>query len=499
MRTYLRRKQWKQFKKTVPKKKYKEILPILQKSVRRALQSDNCHIGKITFEEQAMYGASLTGSKIDRLWSVLEKEIVSHLEQKVRHDILKSFHSNQFLEILYACHQKYDNSMILITEMLWYVGRHEGDRWSNTFNDLAKHLFESLIISFIKSHLRTSLMHQVELLRMKNTSEEIEKDESIVKKISQMFIHLDFDGYNKLRNTFEEIFKKPLIEMVTESTKILSKQLLSRKCVSYYIRKAEEILIYETERADSYLYHTNKNELIESIENELIIRNMIQLVEMDTGVVFMITNNNKDDLACMYRLFDRVPDGLHVLCTWVSQTLRKLGRSLVEEEREVDTTNVVHLMKNLVDLKKKFFILLTKSFNNDKMFRREMNAAIDYIFNLNDNLHGVILNYFHDIMDMERPMSDNFELDKLILYLAKLRQERGSVLEKLYLDYLRKKLSGGNIFAPKYAVTIKREFFKQNFSDDFMLEFTKIVSLSWDDIAADGKDISIDCRKLEDL
>ncbi|XP_050426296.1 cullin-3-like isoform X2 [Adelges cooleyi] len=439
MRTYLRRKQWKQFKKTVPKKKYKEILPILQKSVRRALQSDNCHIGKITFEEQAMYGASLTGSKIDRLWSVLEKEIVSHLEQKVRHDILKSFHSNQFLEILYACHQKYDNSMILITEMLWYVGRHEGDRWSNTFNDLAKHLFESLIISFIKSHLRTSLMHQVELLRMKNTSEEIEKDESIVKKISQMFIHLDFDGYNKLRNTFEEIFKKPLIEMVTESTK------------------------------------------------------------MDTGVVFMITNNNKDDLACMYRLFDRVPDGLHVLCTWVSQTLRKLGRSLVEEEREVDTTNVVHLMKNLVDLKKKFFILLTKSFNNDKMFRREMNAAIDYIFNLNDNLHGVILNYFHDIMDMERPMSDNFELDKLILYLAKLRQERGSVLEKLYLDYLRKKLSGGNIFAPKYAVTIKREFFKQNFSDDFMLEFTKIVSLSWDDIAADGKDISIDCRKLEDL
>jgi len=38
------------------------------------------------------------------------------------------------------------------------------------------------------------------------------------------------------------------------------------------------------------------------------------------------------DLACMYKLFGRVPEGLRTMCECISTYLREQGRALVTEE-----------------------------------------------------------------------------------------------------------------------------------------------------------------------
>lgn len=52
------------------------------------------------------------------------------------------------------------------------------------------------------------------------------------------------------------------------------------------------------------------------------------------------------DLACMYKLFSRVPNGLKTMCECMSSYLREQGKALVSEEGEgknpVDYIQVRH-------------------------------------------------------------------------------------------------------------------------------------------------------------
>lgn len=73
----------------------------------------------------------------------------------------------------------------------------------------------------------------------------------------------------------------------------------------------------------------------------------------NSGVVYMLKNNKNDDLACMYKLLNRVEDGLKTMSECVSQYLRELGKSLVQEEDM--NTNAV----NYVQVLNSHFKLLT--------------------------------------------------------------------------------------------------------------------------------------------
>ena len=48
------------------------------------------------------------------------------------------------------------------------------------------------------------------------------------------------------------------------------------------------------------------------------------------------------DLACMYKLFGRVPEGLRTMCECISTYLREQGRALVTEE-ETGTNAIVYV------------------------------------------------------------------------------------------------------------------------------------------------------------
>lgn len=59
----------------------------------------------------------------------------------------------------------------------------------------------------------------------------------------------------------------------------------------------------------------------------------------NSGVVHMLMHQKTDDLACMYKLFSRVPDGLKTISDCVSLYLREQGKALVEEQEP--STNAI--------------------------------------------------------------------------------------------------------------------------------------------------------------
>ena len=68
-------------------------------------------------------------------------------------------------------------------------------------------------------------------------------------------------------------------------------------------------------------------------------------------MVHMLKNQKTEDLACMYKLFSRVTDGLRTVAECVSQYLREQGKALVqEEEGGTNAINFVQVIPILLDI-----------------------------------------------------------------------------------------------------------------------------------------------------
>lgn len=70
----------------------------------------------------------------------------------------------------------------------------------------------------------------------------------------------------------------------------------------------------------------------------------------NSGVVYMLKNNKNEDLACMYKLLTRVSEGLKTMSDCVSQYLRELGKSLVQEEENTNAVNYIQVNKHHLKL-----------------------------------------------------------------------------------------------------------------------------------------------------
>lgn len=69
--------------------------------------------------------------------------------------------------------------------------------------------------------------------------------------------------------------------------------------------------------------------------DELITKHLKTIVEMEnSGVYSMLKFNKCDDLATMYKLFERVPNGHSTIADCMSSYLREQGRALVTESAE---------------------------------------------------------------------------------------------------------------------------------------------------------------------
>lgn len=64
----------------------------------------------------------------------------------------------------------------------------------------------------------------------------------------------------------------------------------------------------------------------------------------NSGVIHMLKNQKTEDIACMYKLFSRVPDGLKIMSECVSKYLREQGKSLVQEDDSCNAISFVQVI-----------------------------------------------------------------------------------------------------------------------------------------------------------
>ncbi|UJR20900.1 hypothetical protein I4U23_024009 [Adineta vaga] len=261
---------------------------------------------------------------------------------------------------------------------------------------------------------------------------------SAVKNACQMLMNLGIDN----RSVYAEDFETPFLQQSAEFYRLESQKLLAENSASVYIRKVAVRINEEAERAVHYLDKSTEERIIRVLEEELITKHIKTIVEMEnSGVYHMLKFNKCDDLATMYRLFERVPNGHLTIADCMSSYLREQGRALVADNTD-DGKNAITYVQNLLDLKDTFDHFLKNAFNEDKTFKKRINSDFEFFINLNQRSPEYLSLFIDDKLKKgAKDLGDQeveVVLDKAMMLFRYLEEK--DVFERYYKQHLAKRL-----------------------------------------------------------
>lgn len=358
---------------TMDEKFVESIWALLKSAIQEIQRKNN---SGLSFEELYRNAYTMVLHKHgERLYQGLKEVVAHHLDTKVRADVESSLHNN-FLQTLNQAWCDHQTSMVMTRDILMYMDRVyvQQNDVENVYN-LGLIIFRDSVVRYtrIRDHLKATLLGMV----MRERKGEV-VDHMAIKNTCQMLMVL---GINQ-RWVYEEDFERPFLDQSSEFYTAESQKFLADNSASEYIKQVEKRIRDESERAKRYLDDSTEKRIIEVVETKLIKEHMQRIVEMEnSGVVYMLKNKKEDDLARMYGLFARVPDGLKTIVDCVSNYLREQGKSLVKEDED---TNPITYVQNLLNLKDHFDYFLDKSFNNDRIFKKMISSDFEHFLNLNN-------------------------------------------------------------------------------------------------------------------
>ncbi|CAF2972806.1 unnamed protein product [Rotaria sp. Silwood2] len=244
------------------------------------------------------------------------------------------------------------------------------------------------------------------------------------------------------RSVYAEDFEIPFLQQSAEFYRLESQKLLAENSASVYIRKVAARISEEAERAVHYLDKSTEERIVRVLEDELITKHIKTIVEMEnSGVYHMLKFNKCDDLATMYKLFERVPNGHLTIADCMSNYLREQGRALVTENTD-DGKNAITYVQNLLDLKDTFDHFLKNAFNEDKTFKKRINSDFEYFINLNQRSPEYLSLFIDETLKKgAKDLGDQeveIVLDKAMMLFRYLEEK--DVFERYYKQHLAKRL-----------------------------------------------------------
>uniref|UniRef100_A0A672PAC7 Cullin-3-like n=1 Tax=Sinocyclocheilus grahami TaxID=75366 RepID=A0A672PAC7_SINGR len=358
---------------TMDEKYVNNIWDLLKNAIQEIQRKNN---SGLSFEELYRNAYTMVLHKHgEKLYTGLREVVTEHLINKVRDDVLNSLNNN-FLQTLNQAWNDHQTAMVMIRDILMYMDRVyvQQNNVENVYN-LGLIIFRDQVVRYgcVRDHLKQTLL---DMIARERRGEVV--DRGAIRNACQMLMILGLEG----RSVYEEDFEAPFLEMSAEFFQMESQKFLAENSASVYIKKVEARINEEIERVIHCLDKTTEEPIVKVVERELISKHMKTIVEMEnSGLVHMLKNGKTEDLACMYKLFSRVPNGLKTMCECMSSYLREQGKALVSEEGE--GKNPVDYIQGLLDLKSRFDRFLQESFNNDRLFKQTIAGDFEYFLNLN--------------------------------------------------------------------------------------------------------------------
>ena len=229
--------------------------------------------------------------------------------------------NNSFLQTLNAAWNDHQTSMVMIRDILMYMDRVyvQQNNCENVYN-LGLILFRDKVVRFgcIGNHLRSVLLEKI---AQERRGEVI--DRLAVKNACQMLMMLGIDT----RLVYEEDFESHFLKQSAHFYQIESQRFLAENSASVYIRKVEQRINEEGERATHYLDESTESRIVNVVEAELIAPREPGLQRVDLaehGIRLSIGEEYEWSVAVVADEDD--PSGDQVSSGWIERVQRLKGR-----------------------------------------------------------------------------------------------------------------------------------------------------------------------------
>ncbi|VDN05739.1 unnamed protein product [Thelazia callipaeda] len=423
---------------TMDEKYVQQTWELLKRAIQEIQRKNN---SGLSFEELYRNAYTMVLHKHgEKLYMGLKQVVIEHLQTTVvRNEVLSAINGS-FLEVLNTAWQDHIVAMVMIRDILMYMDRvYVQQQNVDPVYNLGLILYRDEIIRYgtLGDTLRNILLKMIAAERSGEIINRIG-----VKNACNMLVALGVDS----RHVYEEEFEKPFLHVSAEYYRAESQNFLLENSASVYVKKVEECLMEESNRAKMYLDKGTEQKILEVLDEELINRHMMTIVEMDnSGVVHMLNNDRIHDLRRLYILLKRVKKGLPTMTECISKYLRRKGEILVSESVEGEANaprNPVVYVQALLDLKDQFDHFLLDAFDNDKTFKQKIQSDFEYFLNLNPKSPEYLSLYMDDKLKKGMKLMNESEQELLqdkSMVLFRFLQEK-DVFERYYKSHLAKRL-----------------------------------------------------------
>jgi len=241
-------------------------------------------------------------------------------------------------------------------------------------------IFHQLVFEECKKDTRNALLSVINLERQ---GEHIDQD--LVKGIIEMFIDLGLGNPNVYNTEFEEAFLPAASDYFVRQ----ASGWLSEDSFPEYLRKAEAALNAEEQRVTSYLHRSTQPKLKHVVIQALLAQPQAQLLEKETGVVYLLDNDKRDDLARMHRMFALVDNGLAPITQafrlYVTDRGNKIVDERVEQAKQMASKSEAlgdpSFIQTLLDLHDRFKGIVQECFSQDSLFQKSLKEAFEVFVN----------------------------------------------------------------------------------------------------------------------
>ncbi|KAI1719038.1 cullin family domain-containing protein [Ditylenchus destructor] len=258
------------------------------------------------------------------------------------------------------------------------------------------------------------------------------------KSIVRMFLAIGDRVY------YEKNFEGPFLRLTRQFCRRLANTFMAENSCIDYIMKVNECFAEENNRAQRYLDQESQNKLNKVLLSEFVTeKNIVAIIRMEnSGLVFMIENNLLEELQQLYNFVQQLENGTRVIETIFSEYIQLTGLAIVNGIKNGSALNPTDFVQNIIDLKTKLDKIVTESFNNNKMLKRQVPSGFEYFLNESVKMPEYVSLYIDEKLKKGSKGINEPEIEAALenaMALFKLLQEK-DLFEKYYTQHLAKRL-----------------------------------------------------------
>lgn len=440
----------------------------------------------------------------------LYNHLIEYLKEHLRDVYKKSTdHADEALLTLYikewnryTTAGQYNNHLFRYLNRHW-VKREMDEGKKNIYDIYTLHLVRWKDDMFMQT--QENVMKSVlRLVEKQRNGETIEQNQ--IKSVVDSFVSLGLDESDSTKTTldvYKEFFEKPFLEATADYYRKESSRFLADNSVVDYMKKAEARLEEEKERVPLYLLDEIMGPLMRTCETVLIADHSQALRE---EFQLLLDQDRIDDLARMYKLLARIPQGLDPLRTRFENHVRKAGLSAVEKVATDDLEPKVYV-EALLEVHTQYQDLVNKAFAGESEFVRSLDNACREFVNRNKVCKSgstkspeLLAKYTDQLLKKSgAKMSEEDDMEKQLTQIMTIFKyiEDKDVFQKFYSRMLAKRLVNTNSASDdaetsmiaklkdacgfEYTNKLQRMFQDMQISKDLNSSFKEWVSENLDD------------------